>query len=70
MATLNRFDTELKELDRVIKEKKAVMTQADLDLGRIQHEVQSLSKEKTAANNTVAKLEQQYEWINQEKQCV
>jgi len=70
MATLSRFDTELKELDRVIKEKKLIISQIDLDLGRLQHEVQNLTKEKTAASNAVSKLEQQYDWIEQEKQLV
>lgn len=68
MATLNRFDTELKELDRVIKEKKGTINQLDLDLGKLQHDVTVLNKEKTGASNAVAKLEQQHEWIQQEKQ--
>jgi len=70
MATLSRFDTELKELDRVIKEKKLNISQIDLDLGRLQHEVQNLTKEKTTASNVVSKLEQQHDWIEQEKQLV
>ena len=70
MATLSRFDTELKELDRIIKEKKLIISQIDLDLSRLQHEVQNLTKEKTTASNLVSKLEQQHDWIEQEKQLV
>lgn len=68
MATLSRFDTELKELDRVIKEKKGTINQLDLDLSKLQHEIAALNKEKTTASNFVTKLEQQHEWIQEEKQ--
>jgi structural maintenance of chromosome 2 len=70
MATLSRFDTELKELDRVIKEKKGTINQLDLDLSKLQHEITILNKEKTTATNAVSKLEQQHEWIQEEKQWV
>jgi structural maintenance of chromosome 2 len=68
MATLTRFDTELKELDRVIKEKKGSINQLDLDLSKLQHDIAGLNKEKTTASNAVTRLEQQHEWIRQEKQ--
>ncbi|TFK38366.1 condensin complex subunit SMC2 [Crucibulum laeve] len=67
LATLSRFDTELKELDRAIKEKKAAVSQADLDLKQLVHDIQELSKEKTAAVNKVANLEKQYDWIEEDK---
>lgn len=68
MATLSRFDTELKELDRVIKDRKGVINQLDLDLSKLQHEIATLNKEKTTATNAVTRLEQQHDWIQQEKQ--
>jgi len=70
MATLSRFDTELKELDRVIKEKKANVSQADLSIQEFQHDIQVLNKDKTSAVNKVTSLEAAYEWIEQDKEWV
>ncbi|KDR72865.1 hypothetical protein GALMADRAFT_252175 [Galerina marginata CBS 339.88] len=67
MATLSRFDTELKELDRVIKEKKQLVADAGLQVQTFEHEIQSLNVEKTKASNSVANLEKQHEWIEHEK---
>ena len=65
-ATLTRFDNEHKELDRVIKEKKQAISDAELLSKQLEHDVQSLMKEKTIAINFVANLEKQYEWILEE----
>jgi structural maintenance of chromosome 2 len=70
MAVLSRFDTELKELDRVIKEKKAIISQADLSVQEILHDIQVLNKDKTSAANKVTGLEATYEWIEQDKEWV
>ena len=70
MATLSRFDMELKELNRVIKEKKAMVSQADLNVQEFQHDIQVLNKDKTSAANKVASLEATYEWIEQDKEWV
>ena len=68
MATLSRFDMELKELNRVIKEKKAMVSQADLNVQEFQHDIQVLNKDKTSAANKVAGLEATFEWIAQDKE--
>ena len=70
MATLSRFDMELKELDRVIKEKKAIVTQTDLSIQEFLHDIQVLNKDKTSAANKVSNLEAAYEWIEQDKEWV
>ncbi|KAJ3508145.1 hypothetical protein NLJ89_g5913 [Agrocybe chaxingu] len=67
LATLSRFDTELKELDRVVKEKKAVISQADLDIEKLKHDIAVFSKDKTAATNGAANLEKIHDWIVHEK---
>lgn len=69
-ATLTRFDNELKELANVIKEKKHAVSQAELDVKGLDHEVQVLSKDRTTAVNHAANLERQCEWIQVEKECV
>ncbi|KAF4583816.1 Structural maintenance of chromosomes protein 2 [Pleurotus pulmonarius] len=67
-ATLSRFDNELKELDQVIKSKKEAISEADLQLKKTEHELQALAKEKAAATNKVADLEQQHPWIEEDKE--
>lgn len=63
---MSRFDNELKELERVIKEKKQATSDADLQLKKLEHDLQALAKEKTAATNFITNLEKQYDWIAEE----
>ena len=67
---MTRFDNELKELERAIKDKKQEVGDVEVKLQELQHDIQSLRKEKTAAANHIAGLEKQYEWIAEEKECV
>ncbi|KAH8113153.1 condensin complex subunit SMC2 [Phellopilus nigrolimitatus] len=66
-ATLTRFDNELKELESVIKDKKQAISDADLQLKKLEHDLQALTKDKTSAQNFVANLEKMYDWISEEK---
>ncbi|KAI0749775.1 RecF/RecN/SMC [Daedaleopsis nitida] len=66
-ATLNRYDEELKSLHRVVREKKQAISDTELQITKREHEVSNLGKEKTAAENAVANLEKQYEWIIEER---
>ena len=59
---------DLKELGKVIKEKKAMISQADLNVQELQHEIQVLNKDKTSAANKVSSLEATHEWIEQDKE--
>lgn len=63
---MTRFDNELKELEQVIKEKKAAVKEAERSLQQLDHDTQNIAKEKAAAVNLVASLEKQYEWIAEE----
>ena len=67
---MSRFDNELKELERVVKEKKQAIADADLELKQLEHDLQTLAKEKTAATNFITNLEKQYEWIVEEHEYV
>ena len=69
-ATLTRFDNELKDLEVVIKNKKQAISDADLALNKLDHEVQALVRERTTTKNQVATLEKVHEWILEEKQYV
>ena len=62
-ATLKAYDDELKALDHAIKEKKEKISQTGLEIENIKHGLTSLAREKTAAENQVASLEKQYDWI-------
>jgi structural maintenance of chromosome 2 len=67
-ATLTRFDAELRDLDEVIKAKKQAAADADVAIKKLEHDILSLAKEKTAHTTAVTNLEKQYEWIAEESQ--
>ncbi|KAJ7638237.1 condensin complex subunit SMC2 [Roridomyces roridus] len=66
-ATLKRFDNELLDLDRVIKEKKTAISKTELGIQKLGIEVQTLTKDMNAATNMVANLEKEHDWIAQDK---
>jgi len=65
-ATLTRFDTELRELDEVIKAKKQEAADADLAIKKLEHDVALLAKEKAGHVTGATNLEKQYDWIKEE----
>jgi hypothetical protein len=67
-ATLTRFDTELRDLDEVIKAKKQAAADADVSIKKVEHEVQALAKEKASHLTGATNLEKQYDWIAEESQ--
>lgn len=67
-ATLTRFDTELRELEEAIKAKKQAVVDVELVLKKLEHDVQTLAKEKASALTSVSNLEKQYDWIAEESQ--
>lgn len=65
---MTRFDTELRELDEVIKAKKQAATDSDVEIKKLEHEMQALAKEKAGHVTAATNLEKQYEWIEEESQ--
>ena len=63
---MSAFDDELRSLSSTIKEKKAAIADAELQLKKIEHDVGVLAKEKVAAANFISGLEKTYEWIADE----
>ena len=59
---------ELKELERVIKEKKESIAQAEITLKEIEHAVVNLQKEKVTAGNDIVKLQKLHPWIEEDKE--
>ena len=66
MATLTRFDNELKDLEKVINKKKDDVDAVDLRMKELDHESKALAKEKALAATSVTNLEKQHEWILEE----
>ena len=52
----------------MIKEKKAAIADADLEIEKRVLEVDALAKEKASLEKAAASLEKQYEWISEERQ--
>ena len=69
-ATLTRFDNELKDLEGTIKAKKAAISDAELQLKQLEHDIQQLGKDRTSALHAVENLEKQYDWIEDEQEYV
>ncbi|KAH9968264.1 hypothetical protein BC827DRAFT_1263973 [Russula dissimulans] len=65
-ATLTRFDTELRDLDEVIKAKKQAASDAELAIKKLEHDLQALAKERAGHATAATNLERQYEWITSE----
>ena len=58
----------IEDLDEAIQTKKKKISDAELVLKKLEHDAQTLAKEKTVSVNNVANLEKLYEWIPEEKQ--
>ena len=69
-VTLTRFDTELRELDEVIKAKKQAASGAEVAIKTLEHQEQALAKEKASHVTSATNLEKQDEWIAEESQPV
>lgn len=67
---MTRFDNELKDLEEAIKAKKQAISDAELQLKKLEHDLQALAKDKITAANFVTNLEKMHEWIAEENQYV
>ncbi|CED83396.1 nuclear condensin complex protein [Phaffia rhodozyma] len=65
-AALASFDDELSSLEHDIKAKKQETDEANLDIKKYEHELQTQMAERTKSKNRVADLERQYPWILEE----
>ncbi|KAL4071944.1 hypothetical protein J3A83DRAFT_2944801 [Scleroderma citrinum] len=65
-ATLTQFDTMLKTLEDSMRAAKDGVSDAELAMKRIDHEVTQLEREKVAQAAMVERLEKGYEWIRDE----
>jgi chromosome segregation ATPase len=69
-ATLTRLNIDLRELDEVIEAKEQAVSDAEVAIKKLNHEVQALASEKAGDVTAATNLEKQYEWIAEESQWV
>ncbi|PIG69194.1 structural maintenance of chromosomes protein 2 [Aspergillus arachidicola] len=66
-AKLTGFDEELRELEQTMQAKNSQITEEGLDLQKLGHQLEKLQKDQQAAAQTVAHMEEEHEWIEDEK---
>ncbi|KAG8820310.1 Structural maintenance of chromosomes protein 2 [Serendipita sp. 399] len=67
LATLARFDEEVKGLDTAITRIKEAITDLDVTIKRSEHDIQVAQKEKASSEAHIASLEKHYPWIQEDK---
>jgi chromosome segregation ATPase len=70
LAALSRFDEEVKGLDAAMGRIKEEITDAELNVKKTEHDIQTAQKEKANAENHVAALENKHPWILEEHRQV
>lgn len=64
---LSSFDDELRELEKAKTKKSKQITEESLEAQKISHAVEKLAKDAAAAQQTVALLEKEHDWIPDNK---
>ena len=67
-AALSAFDEELNTLRDAIKSKRQAIADADLLVKQLKHETERLEADCNASEKGIAHLEQQFEWIQTDKE--
>ncbi|KAJ5640936.1 RecF/RecN/SMC [Penicillium herquei] len=67
-AKLTGFDDEMRELERTIKSKSSQITEEGLEMQKLGHQLEKLQKDQHTASQAVAHMEQEHEWIADEKE--
>jgi len=67
VAKLSQFDDELKELEQTKSRKSKQTTEESLEAQKLSHAVEKLAKDAQAAQQTVALLEKDHDWISDNK---
>uniref|UniRef100_A0A093VDL7 Structural maintenance of chromosomes protein 2 n=2 Tax=Talaromyces marneffei TaxID=37727 RepID=A0A093VDL7_TALMA len=66
-AKLTSFDDELGDLEQAIRSKNARITEESLEAQKLGHQLEKLHKDQQAAAQMVANMENEHEWIEEEK---
>lgn len=62
------FDEELRELEQAMKIKSSQITEDGLEAQKLGHQLEKLQKDQHTASQAVAHMEQEHEWIADEKE--
>ncbi|KAF5874132.1 putative condensin subunit protein [Botrytis fragariae] len=66
-AKLTGFDDELHSLEQASRSKSSRITEEGLEMQKLGHQIEKFHKEQQAAVQTVSHMEQEHEWIADEK---
>ncbi|CAG8512325.1 121_t:CDS:10 [Funneliformis mosseae] len=64
---LSAFDGEIAEIQIVIKTKTAQMTETQLEMSKINHEVENLQRDMNASQQVILQMESEHTWILNQK---
>ncbi|EMR09778.1 hypothetical protein PNEG_01962 [Pneumocystis murina B123] len=67
-AKLTGYDKEFKHLENAMKIKTSYISEANLELQSLRHEINRLNKDKQSTLQSLNQMEAQYEWISDEKE--
>lgn len=66
-AKLTGYDEELRSLDDTARSKASRITEEGLEMQRLSHAIEKSQKEHSAASQTLAQMENEHDWISDEK---
>lgn len=67
---ISAVNEELKELERLHKQKSSEVTDHNLEIQKLEHEMDRQNREHQHSRDMVASLEEEHEWIADQKQYV
>ena len=67
---ISAVNEEMKELEGLQKKKSSEMTEHNLEIQKLEHEVDRQNREHQNSRDVVARLEEEHEWITDQKQYV
>ena len=67
---LSAFDEEIVELKAAVKTKTAQLTEAHLEMSKINHDNEKFQRDQVAAQKVILQMENEHDWILNQKQYV
>ncbi|KAL8740471.1 MAG: hypothetical protein Q9190_006833 [Brigantiaea leucoxantha] len=67
-AKLSSFDEELRELENASRSKNSRIMEEGLEMQKLSHQIEKSQKEQQVAGQSLAQMEQEHEWIQDEKE--
>jgi len=67
---LSAFDEEIAELQAAVKTKTAQLAEAQLEMSKINHEIEKFRRDKEVTQRAVSLMENEHDWISNQKQYV